>query len=208
MRSTARALPKTSRLSSSGGDCVLPVRMARRSIKFSFTLHSWAMPVARTAASMPSWDHSAGSSAVSSSAVKARVSSSVRFLGRKTSGVGMTSSRKRSRRYRPSGRASRCGSGAEAQCARGSRRRRRSGAARRGRPRGELAEIFAVEPLKLDEIEDGAAKRDFVEGELLEHGRQGEDFGSIVLLGWGGHAAAHEAKKVEQGLGQEAGLLG
>jgi hypothetical protein len=39
MRSSERDLPKTIMLSSNGGDMVLPVMMARRSMKFSLVLH-------------------------------------------------------------------------------------------------------------------------------------------------------------------------
>ena len=58
----------------------------------------------------------------------------------------------------------------------------------------ELAEVFAVEPLQLDEVEDGAAEGDALEVELLEHLGEGEDvafFGvealaDDLLLRWAG----------------------
>ena len=57
-------------------------------MKFSLTDHSFAVPSARMDWSRASWVQSAVSRAVSRSAVKVRVSSRVRFLGRKTSSVG------------------------------------------------------------------------------------------------------------------------
>ena len=50
-RSSERALPKTIRLSSSGGLAALPVRMARSSMKLSFTGHSLSTPSCFSAAS-------------------------------------------------------------------------------------------------------------------------------------------------------------
>ena len=74
----------------------------------------------------------------------------------------------------------------------------------------ELAQVLAVEPLELDEIEDGAAERDALEDEVLNHLLEAEDFNFGVLLfvdlAARGHAAAHEAEEVEHGAGQEAGL--
>ena len=69
----------------------------------------------------------------------------------------------------------------------------------------ELAEVLAVEPLELGEVEDGAAEADIGEDEVLDHLGEGELFRcrcSIV----GGHAAAHEAEEVDHGFGEEAGL--
>ena len=39
---------------------------------------------------------------------------------------------------------------------------------------GELAEVFAVEPLELGEVEDGAAEADVGEDEVLDHLGEGE----------------------------------
>ncbi len=56
------------------------------------------------------------------------------------------------------------------------------------------AEVFAVEPLELGEVEDGAAEADVFDVEVLEHILKGEDIGvwicsdlpvqkSLTLLG-------------------------
>ena len=63
---------------------VLPVMMARRSMKFSLTDHCFSSPSFFRAGSRASWvqfDESKASRTVSCSAAKARVSSRVRFLG-------------------------------------------------------------------------------------------------------------------------------
>ena len=74
---------------------VLPVMMARRSMKFSFTDHCFSSPNFFRADSRVSMVQSVASSVASWSTVKARVSSRVRFLGMKTSGVGRMSSAKK-----------------------------------------------------------------------------------------------------------------
>lgn len=73
----------------------------------------------------------------------------------------------------------------------------------------EGAEVLAVQPLELGEVEDGAAEADVGEDEVLDHLGEGELFGDAVgrALEVGGHASAHEAEEVEDGLGEIAGLL-
>ena len=80
-RSRERALPKTTRDSTRGGLVVEPVRMARRSMKFSLTDHSLASPSCLRAVVMGSRDQSEASRVAICSRTKARVSSGVRFLG-------------------------------------------------------------------------------------------------------------------------------
>ncbi len=79
---------------------------------------------------------------------------------------------------------------------------------------GEAAEVLAVEPFELGEVEDGAAEGDLLETELREHVGEGEEVAFLgveglrddLMLGGLGHATAHEAEEVEQGLREEAGL--
>ena len=72
----------------------------------------------------------------------------------------------------------------------------------------EGAEILAVEPLELGEVEDGSADADVGEDEVLDHLGEGELFGDAVgcALEVGGHASAHEAEEVEDGRGEIAGV--
>src|ERR1700744_5142943 len=67
-RSRVRDLPKTTMLSRRGGDMVLPVRIARRSMKFSLTDHCFSSPSFFKAGSRASWVQSGGSRMVSCSA--------------------------------------------------------------------------------------------------------------------------------------------
>ena len=78
-----------------GGDCVDAVRMARSSIKFSFTDQPFASPSCFIADSIAGASQAVVSSVVRSSAAKSSVSSRERFFGRKTSGDGMTLSAKK-----------------------------------------------------------------------------------------------------------------
>src|SRR6266702_506215 len=79
-------LKAVKRLPGRGGDMVLPVRMARRSMKFSLTDQDFSSPSFLRAGSMASWVQPVTSRRASWSAAKARVSSGVRFLGIQTSG--------------------------------------------------------------------------------------------------------------------------
>ncbi len=194
----------------------LPVRIARRSMKFSFTLHCLASPRALSAVSMEVASQVAASRAVSCSAAKAIVSSKVRFLGSQTDSGGVMLSEKKKLVMSPNWpRVSHAGlyergDGAEVLV-------REDGAAEGGEEfvGGELAEVFAVEPLELDEVEDRAAEGDALEVEFLEHLGEGEDVAFLGVealaddLGFGGlgHAAAEQAEEVEHGLRQVTGLL-
>ena len=158
----------------------------------------------------------AASRAVSCSAAKATVSSKVRFLGSQTDSGGRDVVGEEE-----AGHVAELAEGFHA----GLHERgdgadvvvREDGGAEGGEEfvGGELAEVFAVEPLELDEVEDGAAERDALEVELLEHLGEGEDvaffgveaFADDLCFGGLGHASAQQAEEVEHGLREVAGLL-
>src|SRR6185437_14313174 len=66
------------------------------------------------------------------------------------------------------------------------------------------AEIFAVVPLELGEVEDGAAEADIFEDEVLDHLGEGELFRAAIQIRR--YAPAHEAEEVDEGFGKEAAL--
>ena len=183
---------------------VLPVMMARRSMKFSLTDQDFSSPSFLRADSIASCVQSVASRTVSCSAAKASVSSRVLFLGRKISSVGTTSSRKKKVEVaelaeRLNALLHEGGDVADIVVAKDAGADGlEEGFGRHG------AEVLAVEPLELGEVEDGAAETNVFEDEVLDHLGEGELFRSAVEVCR--YAAAHEAEEVDEGFGQVAAL--
>src|ERR1017187_10339848 len=78
----------------------------------------------------------------------------------------------------------------------------------------KCAQVLAVQPLQLGQVEDRPAQRDTLEIELLQHLGERKNIalldvdapGNDLLLGWLRHAAAHQPQEVQQRLRQEPAL--
>ena len=76
------------------------------------------------------------------------------------------------------------------------------------------AQVLAIQPLELDQVEDRSAQRDALEVKALQHFFERKDIGKLgvdtlahdLLLGGMRHAAAHQTEKVNHRFGQKTCL--